>query len=160
MFGFYRLYNGFYLISTPKFDAKNTPDTFEHVPDLVLRAPGPENKSVGARGRKIGFRGSARNVAPPSSLRINDFRMNQRSSTQVAMGFLGSLLGSPCASLGVSWVPPWSHPGIPWGRFGPLGRPLGSLWVPPRLHLGASGPVWLCFPICGLVHLSVCVFVY
>ena len=31
-------------IFTCKFDVKNTPDAFQHVPDMFRRAPGPENR--------------------------------------------------------------------------------------------------------------------
>ena len=37
-------YNTVLLMSIFKFDAKNTPYAFKHVPDLFWSAPGPENR--------------------------------------------------------------------------------------------------------------------
>ena len=58
------------------------------------------------------------------------------------------------------WPPLWGSLGYLLGVIlVSLGLPLGFLWVHRGLHLGASGPVCLCFSVCGLVCVSVCVLV-
>jgi len=64
MFGFDRLYNGLNHFHM-QIDATNTSDAFAHVPDVSWRILNQTRKKsgLGARGRQIGFRGSAGNLA-------------------------------------------------------------------------------------------------
>ena len=60
---------------------------------------------------------------------------SDRNRTLASVGFLGGRLARRWTPLGISGVHHWNHSGVPWGPFGTLALPLGSMWVPPGMFV-------------------------